>query len=151
MLVIPVSLFTYPSVKHFRPWSRLMVLTALVVAPLLSYAYYTTEKTMLSPSQEIFLSVIPTAIWAVVLFERFQGRAIFALTLAFGVYFNLFVCNDLMGPFRTYFNYASHSPLFYWFRFVSAAISVLTALFFFQKWKSRLENPSGEQSDTASV
>ena len=125
LLSYPLTQIAYPQTKSF-PWPvlRPLALFALLSAPLCSYAYYRAGQLSTGQWVEIFLSVVPSAFAASLAFYRLERRWLFSMWAALGSYIPVFFLNDLMGPFVTYFAYASPSDAFYYFRYIGPMLGM---------------------------
>jgi len=139
-LSTPVGMFAFPQIKRFpflgMRWGMLFFLLS---APLLSFAYYKTGKMSEDHVTEIFLAVVPAAFLATVYFEKWERKWLITAWLTLGTFVPIFFINDLMGPYSTYFAYASRFEAFYYLRFLGPALSVIAGLFFSAKAQPAME------------
>lgn len=132
LLSSPLTQFGYPATQTFKfPILRCATLFALLAAPLCSYAYYRAGTLSSGQWVEIFMAVVPSAAVASLCFYRLERKWLFSAWAAIGTYVPVFLVNDLMGPFTTYFAYASPYDAFYYFRYVGPAVGIGFAAWLF--------------------
>ncbi len=132
LLSFPLTQISYGQTQGFKyPILRCATLFALLSAPLCSYAYYRAGTLSSGQWVEILLAAVPSAFVASLSFYRLERRWIFSALAAVGTYVPVFLINDLMGPFTTYFAYASPYESFYYFRYLGPALAVAFAAWLF--------------------
>lgn len=142
LLSFPLIQIGYAQTKSFKfPVLRLLTLFALVTAPLCSYAYYRAGNLSSGQWVEILLAVVPVTLVASLCYYRLERRWLFSAWIAVGTYVPVFLINDLMGPYSTYFAYASPYDWFYYFRYIGPMTGIVYFLWLFLSKRELLAPP----------
>lgn len=104
---------------------QLIAFSSLVLSlPLISFAYWVGEVRTLLQAQEVTVSVIPPVVFSVLIFYKTRSVFEWALSLSSMVFFHLFLINEILGPFKTYFYLFAHDYRFEYLRFVYPACTI---------------------------
>ena len=107
LLVFPTVHWLYSEgTEKFQGPARVMAVTTLLFLPVMSFAHYLGHFRESIDYVETALFLFVPIFTQVLLFEKERSPLVLTLGLFVGIFPPVFVVNDLMGPFRTLYNYA---------------------------------------------
>lgn len=107
LLVFPTVHWLYSEgTEKLQGPARVIAVTTLLFLPVMSFAYYLGHFREAIDYVETALFLFVPIFTQVLLFEKERSPLVLALGLFVGIFTPVFVVNDLMGPFKTFYNYA---------------------------------------------
>lgn len=129
-LVLPVVHWVWKPQENSSNRFKLISLSAgLLSLPLISFSYWWGEVRTLLQAQEVTMSIIPAVVLSVLIYDCRRKSEVWSFALASMVFFNLFLVNEILGPFSTYVYLLSHD---YRFDYLRALVPVVTIALFYR-------------------
>lgn len=125
VLVLPMIHGVWRNLEgHFGPFKRIALSSTLISLPLISFSYWWGEVRTILQAQEVTISIIPSVLLSVLIYDRRQNSRTWSLSLTAMIFFNLVLVNEILGPFQTYFYLMSHDNRFEYLRALVPAFTI---------------------------
>ncbi len=117
------------SLKAGSP-GRWLFAAALWAAPLFSFAYWVGDFKQALHAVDFSYSLVASLSVSLILYWRAKSGWALSFGIAAGVFFPLFVLDDILGPFHPVWVFSTLEPSVYLMRSVSTSFAVLAACFY---------------------
>lgn len=102
LLVKPIKEWVWIEGTSLTSFQLIAISTLLLSLPLVAFAYWLGEVRTLNQAQEVSVSVIPSVLMSVLIFNHRRNLFEWAFSLTAMLFFSLFLVNEILGPFKTY-------------------------------------------------
>jgi hypothetical protein len=118
------------SLKNGSSLGRSLFAAALWSVPLFAFAYWVGDFKQALHAVDFSFSLLASLCTALILYRRAQSPWALSLGVAAGVFFPLFVLDDILGPFNPAWVFSTLEPSVYLLRAVGTSVAVLSACFY---------------------
>jgi hypothetical protein len=124
LLVLPLKRWVWIEETPLTPFQLIALSTLLLSLPLISFSYWLGDVRTILQAQEVTISIIPAVVLSTLIFFKTRNVSDWSLSLFSLLFFNCFLVNEILGPFRTYFYLLAQDYRFEYLRAVFPACSI---------------------------
>lgn len=98
--------------KRYSRFQAISFSTVLLSLPLISMCYWLGDVRTFENAREVAVTIIPAVLLSTLIYDQTRSALQWSLSLFFMVFFYLFLINEILGPFQTYFYLLAHDHRF---------------------------------------